>query len=461
MLQKKVSTKIYFKHGRLKVRSTEEQKLLKQKEQQEKLKAYRYAMNQVAATRKEYPFNKHSLMLCAQVLTVNPDVYTLWNYRKEVVLQQIEMSKDKEVDDVLITFLENEIKLTEQCLLDNPKSYSSWHHRYWILQRHPKPNWQHEFNLITKYLTLDDRNFHCWDYRRLIINKIGISLCNELNFSTERLNINFSNYSSWHYRSTLRKLDSECLEEELELVQNAVFTDPNDSSAWFYFRWILSDPNVTNEKQEELLESLTQLLEMDPDCKCNNTKMYNNEEKRDMLSIFYSSNRNTTIASTRYLQMYPERQQPHRSIFLDLDRNLVAYGSFTKPHNVHANRNFNENRQNILQMINNNPSTSTREVASELNLSQSRVWRTLHQNRFKPYKIHVSHTLLPGDNLRRLEYWILMAKCWLTGSLYLTDNHFAEKRIMDYEKLKELDPLRSGQYSDYLECAKKAKSCAV
>lgn len=49
-----------------------------------------------------------------------------------------------------------------------------------------------------------------------------------------------------------------------------------------------------------------------------------------------------------------------------------------------------------------------------------------------------------------------MAKCWLTGSLSLTDNHFAEKRIMDYKKLKELDPLRKGQYSDYLECAKKA-----
>lgn len=75
----------------MKVRSTEEQKLLKQKEQQKKLRAYKYAMNQVAATRKEIPFNKDSLMLCAQVLSVNPDVYTLWNYRKEVVLQQLEM----------------------------------------------------------------------------------------------------------------------------------------------------------------------------------------------------------------------------------------------------------------------------------------------------------------------------------------------------------------------------------
>lgn len=109
---------------------------------------------------------------------------------------------------------------------------------------------------------------HCWDYRRLIINKIGISLADELRFSTDRINVDFSNYSSWHYRSTLRTLDQESLDDELNLIQNAIFTDPSDSSAWFYLKWVLSNAEVTNTHREKLLEALDQLLELEPDCKC-------------------------------------------------------------------------------------------------------------------------------------------------------------------------------------------------
>lgn len=102
----------------------------------------------------------------------------------------------------------------------------------------------------------------------MIVGKIGIRLMDEVKFTTAKINENFSNYSSWHYRSTLRNLTEENVESELMLVQNAVFTDPEDSSPWFYLRWVLSNKGVTQERRVELLRTLNELLDLDPECKC-------------------------------------------------------------------------------------------------------------------------------------------------------------------------------------------------
>lgn len=79
--------------------------------------------------------------------------------------------------------------------------------------------------------------------------------------------------------------------------------------------------------------------------------VFTNEEKRDMLQIFYNSNCNTTVASNRYYQMYPERQQPDRTLFLRLHRHLGDHGSFNTPRQNYGNRISEVNSQNILREV--------------------------------------------------------------------------------------------------------------
>lgn len=45
-----------------------------------------------------------------------------------------------------------------------------------------------------------------------------------------------------------------------------------------------------------------------------------------------------------------------------------------------------------------------REIARNLNLPQMKVCRILKNNRYKPYHFHVSQTLHPGDDVRRIDY---------------------------------------------------------
>lgn len=107
-------------------------------------------------------------------------------------------------------------------------------------------SWKNELNLCNMFLNADERNFHCWRHRFFVVKNGNLSKTDELEFTYEKICSNFSNYSSWHYRSKLieelyyhDKIDSEIFKNELNLIENAIFTDPNDQSAWIYEKWLL------------------------------------------------------------------------------------------------------------------------------------------------------------------------------------------------------------------------------
>ena len=77
--------------------------------------------------------------------------------------------------------------------------------------------------------------------------------------------------------------------------------------------------------------------------------VFSREEKRDMIRVYYSCNRNSTIALRRYLEEYPERQQPDRRIFQKLYRNLREHGQFKKARKKYGSRVTEEESQNVLR----------------------------------------------------------------------------------------------------------------
>uniref|UniRef100_A0A182Y0L2 Geranylgeranyl transferase type-2 subunit alpha n=1 Tax=Anopheles stephensi TaxID=30069 RepID=A0A182Y0L2_ANOST len=233
-------------HGRLKVRTSAEEATRKKLEQQAKVKMFRAAMGRIFEKKSAQEYDSEMMDLTAKLLGSNPDIATLWNLRRMCILAL----KESNTEDIQSVF-DKDLGFTEMCLMVNPKSYCAWHHRCWILENAPAADWQKEVELCTKYLKLDERNFHCWDYRRYVVENAKVTPEKEFAFCTEKIEKNFSNYSSWHYRSKLlpvlypnvndpsRPISEEKLKEELELVLTAAFTDPNDSSAWFYQRWLL------------------------------------------------------------------------------------------------------------------------------------------------------------------------------------------------------------------------------
>ncbi|KOC63966.1 Geranylgeranyl transferase type-2 subunit alpha [Habropoda laboriosa] len=139
----------------------------------------------------------------------------------------------------------------------------------WIMNHLEDCDWKRELMLCSKCLNLDERNFHCWNYREFVVQKAGVSPEEEFQFATSKILNNFSNYSSWHYRSRLlskmfRNSDQRDIDEkkknELELVMNATFTDPSDSSAWFYQRWLLDAHESSSTLSQALVKDTNVIL---------------------------------------------------------------------------------------------------------------------------------------------------------------------------------------------------------
>lgn len=113
---------------------------------------------------------------------------------------------------------------------------------------------------------------------------------------------------------------------------------------------------------------------------------FTNNEKLDMVEVYFLSNRNGSAASIAYQDKYPDRRAPNRKYFKKLIENLAANGSFVKKRQRVSTVTTDEFEINVLAYFEAFPKASVREVASLLQTSSSSIFKVLKKNKFHAYK---------------------------------------------------------------------------
>lgn len=269
----------------------------RRKKEAVKIAKYRKISDLVLTKKCERVYDENALKLTTTLLYWNPEFYTVWNYRRDILTNF--RLKGLSIEDKH-KYFQKELYFVLQKLRKFPKCYWIWDHRKWCLREDELADWQVEMTLVGQFFKADERNFHAWTYRRYIVEQMkrgkskleqaGIDQ-DEFTFSTKMINHNISNYSAWHNRASLAvkllgtsiKLDPQRKESlnldsywkafnnqskiqfltlELVMFQNAIYTDPDDSSVWIYVKWLLGDYFIDELSFEEATEIIGKAYKM-------------------------------------------------------------------------------------------------------------------------------------------------------------------------------------------------------
>lgn len=236
------------------------------------------------------------LALTASALQSNPKSYGAWFHRKWVLTQAAEKISDTN------EILNQELGLTELLLQRDERNFHCWNYRRFVvsLQMQADADGSWWFSLTDD----KDEDFDPNCQTRVMGSQVVLSskkvdekpsnpaptdmaskiLRTEWEFTRTKIGQNFSNFSAFHYRSKLLSLlwlhvEKVDLNVEFQLVEDAVFTEPDDQTAWWYQDFLLdclatfghnkdddTEPSFDKLIQKHL-DNLTELADEVTECK--------------------------------------------------------------------------------------------------------------------------------------------------------------------------------------------------
>lgn len=173
------------------------------------------------------------------------------------------------------------------------------------------------------------------------------------------------------------------------------------------------------------------------------TQQYSNEEYADIMFCYGYCAGDSAAARREYLRRFPDRREPDVSVFNGVYRRIRETGSVQRRNSdVGRPRVYAVgNEEEILRRFAEDPTLSTNAVASELGMSQWKVWHTVHTAGLYPYHYTPVQVIEEGDPARRLEFCRFMLNADLENPsffkkiLWTDESKFDKDGITNYHNL--------------------------
>lgn len=147
---------------------------------------------------------------------------------------------------------------------------------------------------------------------------------------------------------------------------------------------------------------------------------YTTREYANMHLIYGECRCNASAAARLYRERYPNAARyPDHRVFTNVHRLLFSEGRL--PNQTHGGgRPTNPIEEEVLQAVEEDPSTSVRAIETNTGVPKSTAHRILKRNDLHPYHVQRVQTLLPGDYQNRVNFCRTMLERYRDDPLFLT-----------------------------------------
>lgn len=137
---------------------------------------------------------------------------------------------------------------------------------------------------------------------------------------------------------------------------------------------------------------------------------YTTAELADIHFVYGFCNGNSSESVREYGRRFPNRRCPDSRTFRRVHMRLRERGT-SNPNEGESSGNVQHSvsvEEEILNLVSETPTISTRRVALMLGVSQTKVWRVLRKENLHPYHYVPAQELLPADLPKRADFCRLM-----------------------------------------------------